>query len=164
VVDGPEATLAQVSTLLATSELPPDVLTDVHGGLRTAVAQVRSIARGLSPPALAEEGLAAGFDELAGRVECRLRVRGVPLRRLPPAIELTCYLTVADAATRALGLLTVELTDEPTPPQLVCRIEGAAGPPETSVVDRIHAVGGTIDMSATSVSVTLPLPEIAESR
>jgi hypothetical protein len=157
VVRGPEATLAQLSTLLATATPSPEVLSEVHRGLRAAVVQVRSIAHGLCPPALLEEGLRAGFDDLSSRIDTPLHVRGLPSQRFPPAIELTCYLAVVDAATRAGGPLTVELSADDA---LTCRIDGAVGAPDARVVDRTEAVGGTMDVQAGCLLVTLPLPEV----
>ena len=130
---------------------------EVHRGLRTAVAQVRAIAHGLYPPVLIDEGLGAGLDELSGRMDTPFRVRGVLPQRFPSAIELTCYLAVTDAATRARGPLTVEFTSGEA---LSVRIDGAVGAPDAQVVDRAAAIGGTIDVQTDYLLLTLPLPEM----
>lgn len=155
VLNGPDATLARVAALLAPRVGSPDVMEEVYAGLRSAVAQVRSIAHGLYPLSLIEHGLAAALDDLSGRVDVQLRVRGVPARRLPATIEITCYLAVAGAATRARDRLVVEFDLEA---ELVCRIEGAEGPPDELVVDRTGAVGGTIEARGDCIVLRLPLP------
>jgi signal transduction histidine kinase len=140
--------------------------------LREAIAEVRSLARGLYPPILTEAGLAAAVESLAERTPVPVDVR-IPDARFPPAIEVTAYFVVAEALTNvaryagatsaqvhaavADDVLTVTITDDG---------RGGADPgPGTGLRglnDRVGAIGGSLEIDSapgegTTVRATLPL-------
>jgi signal transduction histidine kinase len=117
--------------------------------LQHAVDALRDIAHGLHPAALTDEGLAAAFDALAERSPSPVCVVGVPEERLPPIIEHAAYRIVAEAAkvgpVRAVASRQRDV--------LVIDIDSVAVPdPLVELQDRVGAIGGQLDVTATDVA------------
>ncbi|WP_157873119.1 sensor histidine kinase, partial [Streptomyces neyagawaensis] len=98
--------------------------------LTEVLHELRALAEGIHPPALAEQGLAAAVEVLAERAPLPV-VPDIPDRRLPEHLERTAYFIVTEAlsnvykhaeATEARvrvddgagGLLVIEVTDDGT--------------------------------------------------
>ncbi|MGQ0668712.1 MAG: sensor histidine kinase [Actinomycetota bacterium] len=65
--------------------------------LRTALVELRELARGLHPAILTEEGLGAALESLAERAAVPTLVLEAPATRLPRAVEATAYFVVSEA-------------------------------------------------------------------
>ncbi|MET9844386.1 sensor histidine kinase [Streptomyces ossamyceticus] len=123
--------------------------------LTEVLHELRALAEGIHPPALAEQGLAAAVEVLAERAPLPV-VPEIPERRLPEHLERTAYFIVTEAlsnvykhagATEARvrvddgagGLLVIEVTDDGT---------GGADPAEGTglrgLEDRVGALGGRL--------------------
>ena len=110
------------SALAADDRVRQDMSAEVERQLESAVDELRELARGLFPAALADEGLAAAVEDFADEATVPVTVTGLPVQRLPEAVESAAYFVVAEAvrrsaATRAAvavvpadGLLTVDVT------------------------------------------------------
>jgi hypothetical protein len=100
--------------------------------LQKVATALRNISHGLYPAELTDGGLAAALTHVAA----------VPTERFPPAIEITAFLAAQGDAgaciTHEPRRLAIRLTRPPTDPTLL---------------DRVAALGGTIDRS----TVTVPL-------
>ncbi len=66
-----------------------------------AIAELRDLARGISPPVLADRGLAAAVRSLADRTGSQVAVNAEIDHRPPPAVENAAYFVVAEALTNA---------------------------------------------------------------
>jgi signal transduction histidine kinase len=135
--------------------------------------ELREIARGLNPRALADGGLRPALTTLARRctvpVHLDVRVDG----RLPDQIELAAYYVVAEALTNAAkhadaseadvqvesgeGLLRVRVRDDGRGGADLTRGSGLVG-----LTDRVEALGGRLALhsppgAGTAVQVLLPL-------
>jgi signal transduction histidine kinase len=66
-----------------------------------AIAELRDLARGISPPILADRGLEAAVQSLADRAGPQVTVNAEIDHRPPPAIENAAYFVVAEALTNA---------------------------------------------------------------
>jgi signal transduction histidine kinase len=163
----------------AQAALPPgsDELSAELDGLvaetRSVLGELREIARGLHPSALAEGGLRPALTTLAGRsavpVGLDVRVDG----RLPEQIELAAYYVVAEALTNAAkyadasvadvrvecgeGMLRVRVCDDGRGGAERTRGSGLVG-----LTDRVEALGGRLSLHSppgggTAVEVALPL-------
>ncbi len=66
-----------------------------------AIAELRDLARGISPPVLADRGLAAAVQSLADRTGPQVTVNAEIDHRPPPAVENAAYFVVAEALTNA---------------------------------------------------------------
>jgi signal transduction histidine kinase len=135
------------------------LLDEVERGLGEALDELRALASGLLPPALAEYGLDAAVSELAGRVPLRVDVAEMPSRRLPEPIEVAAYFVVAEALTNAAkharattarvsvsnghGLVRVEVGDD--------GVGGASehgGSGLRGLADRVEALDGLLSVSS----------------
>jgi PAS domain S-box-containing protein len=144
-----------------------------------ANVQLRELANGILPAALARGGLRTGIESLLHHTPLPVDVE-VPLERLPEAVETTAYFVIAEALTnvmkhagasrarvRALAAgdrLEVEVSDDG---------RGGADPANGSglmgLIDRVDAAGGSLSVSSpagagTKLTVTLPIaqPEMQE--
>ena len=145
--------------------------------LEGALADLRELARGLHPPLLAREGLAAALQAGANRstvpVELDLRLP----ERLPPELEAAAYYVCAEAATNTTkharasqvwlsavhdnGTLTVVVRDDGVGGACVeCGEDQATG--LGGLKDRVEALGGVLDVvspegAGTLLTATFPL-------
>ena len=110
------------SALAADDRVRRDLSAEVERQLQCAVDELRELARGLFPAALADEGLGPAVEDFADEATVTVTVTGLPAQRLPEAVESAAYFVVAEAvrrsaATRATvavvpadGMLTVDVT------------------------------------------------------
>jgi signal transduction histidine kinase len=66
-----------------------------------AISELRDLARGISPPVLADRGLEAAVQSLADRTGSQVTVNAEIDHRPPPAVENAAYFVVAEALTNA---------------------------------------------------------------
>ena len=136
-----------------------------------ANTELRELAHGIIPNALARGGLAAGIEELASRSPERVSV-DVPRERFAREVEAGAYFVVAEALTNVTkhsraktasvtaevddGMLRVEVSDDGV---------GGARPDGSGVLglrDRVAALGGQLQIASppgrgTHVTAILPL-------
>ena len=75
---------------------------DALGDLEGAIADLRELARGLDPPLLARQGLAAAIRAGAARASLPVELDLVLPRRLAPALEAAAYYVCAEAVTNTV--------------------------------------------------------------
>jgi signal transduction histidine kinase len=148
-------------------------LDKVIDGMGSVIEELREIAHGIHPPALAQGGLHPALKALARRstvpVRLDVRVQG----RLPEQIEVAAYYAIAEALTNAAkharasvvdvavdiadGVLRVRVGDDGC---------GGANPAKGSglvgLEDRVEALGGQLWLASaagagTTVQATMPL-------
>ncbi|MCW2705841.1 MAG: histidine kinase, partial [Blastococcus sp.] len=163
----------------AQAAVPPaaDELTALLDGLAADIDDVldelREIARGLNPPALADGGLRPALKTLARRSAVPVRLDVGVDGRLPNPIELAAYYVIAEALTNAAkhaGASEVQVQVESGEGVLrVCvRDDGRGGADLTrgsglvGLTDRVEAFGGHLTLESplgagTAVQVVLPL-------
>jgi signal transduction histidine kinase len=122
---------------------------------RSALAELRELARGLHPTILTEAGLGPALESLAERSSTPTRIEAVPSERLPAQIEVTAYFVVSEAlanvtkysgaasvivcAHRENGRLIVEIRDDG-----VGGADPALGSGLRGLADRVAAVDGRL--------------------
>jgi signal transduction histidine kinase len=131
-------------------------LASAHQELRLLLAELRELAHGIYPVALAEEGLAAAVEALAeqSRVAVRLRCR-LPEDRLNAPVETAAYMVVREmAADERRAWAAVDARREGD--RLVLDVSGDGGPPAELVhlEDRVGAVGGSLRLERGADGVT----------
>jgi signal transduction histidine kinase len=75
------------------------LLAGAHEDAKTALAELRDLARGIHPAILTDRGLDAAVSALAARCPVPCTVAIALDRRLPAAVESAAYFTVAEALT-----------------------------------------------------------------
>ena len=182
--DGAQQRLVTVSLALrlARTRLRPDAdeaaieqLNEAGDELKTALVELRELARGIHPAILTEAGLGPAIESLAARSTVPAEVTAVPTRRLAPSIESTAYFVVSEAlanvakyasATRATvsaecpgDSLRIEVSDDG-----VGGADPAGGSGLRGLADRVTAIGGNLSISSpagggTRLVAELPIPD-----
>jgi signal transduction histidine kinase len=178
--DGAQQRLLAVANLLKLAQRKldsgdeaRDILRLAGDELGDAQAELRDLARGLHPVALAERGLRSALESLT--VGCTFGVRlDVGVDELPDDAELAAYFVVSESLTNAqryagaeaVGVrvvadadgLLVEIVDDGAG-----GADPAGGTGLRGLADRIDALGGRLEIHSppgegTRVSARLPLP------
>jgi signal transduction histidine kinase len=142
---------------------------------RTALNELRELARGIHPAVLTQAGLEAAIGSLVQRSAVPARLEGSLGRRLPAPLEATAYFVVSESlanAAKHAGASEVQVTLAAADGCLEIRVrdDGRGGAAVDSghglrgLRDRVEAVGGTLNVvspagAGTTVQATLPLPE-----
>jgi len=141
--------------------------------LDEGVDELRSLARGLHPAILTDEGLVAALGALASRSPVAVRLRADSIVALPSGVESAAYFVVAEALTNVVkharasqaqvtvqrhgaGLL-VEVSDDGSGGATLEAGSGLRG-----LSDRVEALGGSLQLHSpvpggTLLRVELPL-------
>jgi signal transduction histidine kinase len=124
----------------------PARIDEAEAELHTALGELRELAHGIFPAALAEEGLAAAVEALAEEAQVSLAITALPEDRLDRSVEAAAYFVVSEmvrqsaksalvvCAERRNGRLLVEVTADAEPEPLV------------DLEDRVGAVDGTVEV------------------
>jgi signal transduction histidine kinase len=164
--DGAQARLVALSMQLGRAELALEgepgarqLIQDAHLEARQAIADLRSLARGIAPPLLSDRGLPAAARELATRCGAELAVDPtLESRRLTPSLERGAYFVLAEALTNATKhaaaqhiRIRLELPDG----ELLLRVSddgrGGADPAGSGLSGlrgRVEALGGTLALAS----------------
>jgi signal transduction histidine kinase len=145
--------------------------------LRTSLAELRELARGIHPPLLTEQGLEPALRALASRVPVPVKLAAEARERLPAPVEAAAYFVVAEAlanitkyaqATEATvavrrdnGRVTVDVTDDG-----VGGADAAHGSGLRGLTDRVAALDGTLSVESpagggTRLHVEIPCEPVA---
>jgi signal transduction histidine kinase len=156
----------------ATSAEAAELIDRTTAELRTAIAEVRGLSRGLQPALLAEAGLAPAVRALAKGAPVPVEV-AIPDVRYAGGIEATAYFVIAEALTnvaRYAGASGARVEVRETPGALTVRVEddgrGGADPARGSglrgLLERVAAAGGQLVVDSppgagTRLTATLPV-------
>ncbi|SHU19626.1 histidine kinase,GAF domain-containing protein [Mycobacteroides abscessus subsp. abscessus] len=171
----------QVRTLqMAIPDDPAELRSRIAGigdGLRTASDELRELAHGVHPAILSRGGLRPALRDLGRRAPLPVEVDVDVPARLPQAVEIAAYYTVAEALTNAAkhaqaSVVTVHVDTDATSLRIVVTDDGVggaaldAGSGLLGLEDRVAALGGKLRLSSTAgVGTTLvaemPLKETA---
>jgi signal transduction histidine kinase len=150
--DGAQQHLAALLLSVGVARIRSDnaILEGAEQELRAAAEELRTLARGIFPAILADEGLAAAVESLAE--EAPLQIVALPATRLSQAVETVAYFVIARAVPDK-GTLTVTavLHDD----RLAITLEGAGA--LAGARDRIAVLDGQLTTDADGlIRVSLP--------
>jgi signal transduction histidine kinase len=153
-----------------------EITGELRAGLRAALDDLRALARGIYPPLLADQGLAAALQAQASRAPFPVQIDADGLGRYPPEVEAAVYFCVLEAlqntakyahASRATVALAcpdsrLEFTVTDDGAGFDTR-EAADGTGLQGMADRLAAAGGTLHVRSqpghgTTISGGLPVP------
>jgi signal transduction histidine kinase len=147
-------------------------LTEIKDQLRTALADIRDLARGLHPAVLTQAGLGAAVAEMVERRAVPVLV-DLPAERLDALVESAAYFVVSEALANAdkhAGAGTVSIWGRLVDGDFALRIsdDGPGGADEfgaglRGLADRVSALGGSLAVvsppgGGTRVDVRIPCP------
>jgi signal transduction histidine kinase len=180
--DGAQQRLTKVGSILRSARADLDAaaqpelartLEQAIKELDEGVDELRSLARGLHPAILSDEGLVAALGALASRSPVAVRLRADSIVALPTGIESAAYFVVAEALTNIVkharasqaqvtvqrrgGGLVVEVSDDGSGGATLEAGSGLRG-----LSDRVEALGGSLELyspvpGGTLLRVELPL-------
>ena len=164
--DGAQARLVALTMQLGRAEARLDdnpeaarLVREARGEAKEAIAELRDLARGIAPPVLADRGLRAAAEAIAGRSAIRATVDARLGHRPPPVVETAAYFVIAESLTNAskhagpdarahvnirdgADRLTIEVADDG---------EGGADPAGsglTGLRHRVEALDGALEVSS----------------
>ncbi|HEX7291011.1 MAG TPA: sensor histidine kinase [Conexibacter sp.] len=162
--DGAQARLVALAMSLGMAEEKLDsdpaqareLLAEARGEARTALTELRDLARGIHPPILADRGLEAAILSIAARSPLAVTVEADLPRRPPAAVEGAAYFVVAEAlanATKHSGaralLVRLALRDDALVVEVADDGRGGADPQGSGLVGlrrRVEALDGTLSV------------------
>jgi signal transduction histidine kinase len=146
---------------------------EVATGLNGVVADLQEISRGLHPAILSHGGLADALVVLARRSPVPVEVDADVPGRLPERVEVAAYYVVSEALANAAkhagaSVVRIEAALRDGVLELAIRDDGVGGADPAlgsgliGLVDRVEAIGGTIEVASpsgagTALLVRLPL-------
>jgi signal transduction histidine kinase len=115
--------------------------------LRQAIADLRELAHGIFPVALADEGLGAALEALAEAAQVPVRLVDVPDDRYAPAVESAAYAVAAEVTRSATS--GVEVRAEQLNGKLVVHVRTRSpdGLDVVALEDRVGALDGRLIVS-----------------
>ena len=178
--DGPQQRLVRLGMDLSAAQRRLDddpvqaraLLDEALKQSQDALAEIRTLSRGIAPPILAEEGLEAAITALAARCTVPTSVE-VEQVQLSDAAQNAAYFVVAEALAnmekhsqaqsasvevrRVGALVVINITDDGVGGASFAKGHGLAG-----LVDRLAGVDGTLTVSSpqggpTQLTATIPL-------
>ena len=106
--DGAQARLVALTLSLGRAELRAQrhpelqvLIRDAQHEARLAIAELRDLARGIVPPLLADRGLVAAVESLAGRYGLGTAIDAHDCSVLSPAVSSAAYFVIAEALTNS---------------------------------------------------------------
>lgn len=137
------------------------ILAAAGGEAQAALAELRELAHGIYPAILADAGLAAALDTLADEAPLPIELRVVTPERFSPPVETAAYRAVAeaidDAARRGATFVSVDVGCERE--RLLVTVEDDGSDrrsPLIHLADRIGALGGSLEVSQTTLRAAIP--------
>jgi signal transduction histidine kinase len=161
------------SKLDADPRAAADALGQARDGLATALAELRDLSQGIHPGNLTERGLGPAIEDLAYASPLPVRVVSTVATRLDEPIEATAYYVVAEALANVTKHararhVSVALEHDVGHELVVTVSDDGIGGADTAngtglkgLVDRVSAIGGTLDVDSrdgrgTTVRAVIP--------
>jgi signal transduction histidine kinase len=120
-----------------------------EGELRAALAELRDLAHGIFPAALADDGLAAALETLAETSASAIEIHALTEARVDQAVEAAAYFVVSETLRRTRAP-RAKLTVSRVGDRLVVELDSEGGVAEEPLIDledRVGAVGGTLEIA-----------------
>ena len=139
------------------------MLEELRGELREAVEELRTLAHGIYPPLLMDQGLAAALGSAADRAALATRLEAASMGRYPTETEAAVYFCCLEALQNAAkhagdgAAVTVRLWEEAGALRFEVADNGAGFDPASkghgagfiNMSDRLGAIGGTLQVDST---------------
>jgi signal transduction histidine kinase len=135
------------------------LLDEADAEVQGALEDIRTLARGLHPAILSENGLAAALSALARRSSMPVEITHAPVDRLPAQIETAAYFVVAEALTNAAkhaaaSRVRIDIQEQNGHVLVLVHDDGVGGASAipsgglSGLRDRIEALGGRVAIAS----------------
>jgi signal transduction histidine kinase len=124
----------------------PARLDEAEAELLAAVGELRELAHGIFPVALAEEGLTAALEALAEEAQVSLAITALPEERLDRSVEAVAYYVVSETVRQNAGSALVVGAERRNGRLIVDVTADAAPEPLVDLEDRVGALDGTVEV------------------
>jgi signal transduction histidine kinase len=134
-----------------------------HCRIEVAVAidELRTLAHGLYPNSLAEEGLGSALETLAEAAPVTLDLEALPTLRYAAEVESTAYFIVLIALRRFVQhQARVAVTERPALVQIRIEVDAMSAQPVYELEDRVGAIDGSISITSKAGSAATILVEL----
>jgi len=121
--------------------------------LRAALEELRALAHGIFPRALAGEGLDAALEDVTEDARRIVRLNGLA-PSAPETVEATAYLVVATVASTPGGPVDVVTSGDGC--RLIVTLDGDTEPLPPALSDRVEALDGTLVQQPGRLRLELP--------
>jgi signal transduction histidine kinase len=139
--------------------------------LSAGAAELRSLARGLHPPLLTDQGLVPALQALASRSQVPVTLRCDTIGRMDASVESAAYFVVSEALTNVMrhahaSRATVTVQRRNSILELEVRDDGSggasidAGSGLRGLADRVAALDGRLQLDSPSGSGTVVCVEL----
>ena len=148
-------------------------LDEAQHEITRSLEELRAVARGIHPAVLTGHGLAIALEQVAARASVPVRLSVDADGRFPEQVEVAAYYVVSEALTNSVkharaSVVRIGVVMRGDRLQLSIRDDGVGGAKPgggsglVGLADRVHALGGTIDItsppgSGTLLQVILPI-------
>jgi signal transduction histidine kinase len=133
------------------------LLDAAHDELRTALEELRELARGIHPAILTDRGLGPAVEALAERAPLPVELEEMPEERMPPPVEAAAYFVVSESLTNIVkyagaGRASVRVARADGYAVIEVRDDGIGGADPTigtglrGLADRIEALDGRLEV------------------
>jgi signal transduction histidine kinase len=146
------------------------LVSQAHEDAKTALAELRSLVRGVHPPVLSDRGLDAALSGLAAICPVPVSVQVEVTKRPSATVEAVAYFVVAEALTNVAkhsgaGSATVSVRSDGDMLRVAVRDNGRGGAVLTGaglagLADRVQAVDGRLSVASPAGGPTLVEVEI----
>lgn len=165
------ARVSELATRYRVSELE-ELLGQLDQEVQAALEEVASLAKGIYPPVLESEGLAAALSHLAAGLPAQVVVEANGVGRHPADVEAAVYFDVSEAVTNAIKHarppIRIQLSDSDGVLRFVVADSGpgfdlssaSGGSGLENMRDRLDAIGGRLDVKAAAGAGTTVVGEI----
>jgi signal transduction histidine kinase len=144
------------------------MLSDLQAETNQALEDLRDLARGIYPPLLADKGLPAALAAQARKVPIPTRVATDGVGRLEPEVEATIYFCTLEALQNVTkyaqaSTVDVSLREDNGVVEFTVADDGRGFDPGVTnlgtglqgMVDRVEAIGGTIEIESATGAGTI---------
>jgi signal transduction histidine kinase len=137
------------------------ILTAAKDEAQAALAELRELAHGIYPAILADAGLTPALGTLADEAQLPIELGVVTKERFSPPVETAAYRAVAeaidDAARREATFVSVDVDREGERLLVTVEDDGSEhSSPLIHLADRIGALGGSLEVSQTTLRAAIP--------
>jgi signal transduction histidine kinase len=142
-----------------------DLLREADDELMAGLDELRSLARGIHPAVLTDEGLGAALTSLARRAAVPVEIRAVPAERLAAPVEAAAYFVTSEALANVAkhahaSSVTITVTRSDDWVRLEVRDDGVGGADAANgsglsgLRDRVEALDGHLEVTSPAAAGT----------